>query len=109
MGGPGVTEAPRVEAVTVAPGDSYEVLRVSARETLISPGNIYAEKPVEEFAERRWQWSWAGHPGPDYSPFECRKGDGRSDTAVLWCELDVDGKIVRSVPQLINVKHYNPG
>ncbi|WP_345325714.1 hypothetical protein [Novipirellula rosea] len=109
IGGDKATVALGEETVTVAPGKKYEVLRVSAKVTLISPGNIYAETPLEEFAKRRWVWNWGARPGPDYSPFESRKGDGRSEHAVLWCELDVKGRTIRSVPQIVNATHYNPG
>ena len=109
FGGAKTTESPDEETVVINPGDKHELLRVGTKEVLISPGNTYASKPLEEFAKRRWVWSWRARPGPDYSPFESRKGDGRSDTAVLWCELDVDGRTIRSVPQLVNLERYNPG
>lgn len=108
VGGGNAAEALGEETVSVEPGEEYEVLRVSAKETLISPGNIYAEKP-DEFAEQRWVWYWRARPGPDYSPFESRKGDSRSEYAVLWCELEVEGRTIRSVPQIVNATHYNPG
>ncbi|TWT91345.1 hypothetical protein Pla100_51930 [Neorhodopirellula pilleata] len=113
MMGAGTIE-PRIQkTVTIAPGKTYELLRVSAKDTLISPGckDAPSRQPpgrhtdrVENFAERPWGWGWRAHPRPDYSPFESQKGDRRTETAVLWFEMEIDGFLVRSVPQLVTLR-----
>ena len=79
----------------------HEILRVDAATVLLSPGNQYALDPKAEFAKPRWVWNWGARLGPDYSPFEIRKGDKRTDHAVLWGEIDVDGQTLRSVPIMV--------
>lgn len=109
--GGGMAAAPveKKKTVKVAPRETHEVLRISAKEALISPGNTYAQKPQEEFATPKWVWEWTARPGADYSPFESRKGDRRTGTAVLWCELEFDGRKIRSVPLLVFLKGNEPG
>lgn len=82
----------------------HEILRVDAATVLFSPGNQYALDPKAEFARPRWIWFWGVRLGSDYSPFESRKGDKRTDHAVLWCEIDIDGQTLRSVPILVTKK-----
>lgn len=116
MIGAGAIEPPLQKTVTVAPGKAYELLRVSANETLISPR--YNDAPprqppgrdsdrIENCAERSWGWGWSAHPGADYSPFEKQKGDRRTETTVLWFEFEIDGGIVRSVPLLVTLRQHN--
>lgn len=90
--------------IHLAAGKEHEMLRVDAATVLLSPGNQYALNPKAEFAKPRWVWHWSARPGSDYSPFESRKGDKRTDHAVLWCEIDLDGQTLRSVPILVTRK-----
>lgn len=93
------------KTVSVSPGKKHEVLRIDVRDVMLNPGDIYSHDPKREFAQSRWVWNWTAHPGPDYSPFEKRKGDKRSNIAVLWGELDVNKQTLRSIPILIDKDH----
>jgi hypothetical protein len=114
--GAGAIEPPKQKTVMIAPGKTFKLLRVSAKETLISPGHRDAPpsqppcRPadqIENFAKRPWGWGWRAQPGPDYSPFEIKKGDRRTEVAVLWFEFEIDGVIVRSVPLLVTLNQSN--
>ncbi len=94
-------------SMELEPKAEHEILRVDAATVLLSPGNQYALDPKAEFAKPRWVWNWGARLGSDYSPFEVRKGDKRTDHAVLWGELDLDGQTLRSVP--IGVTNKNSG
>ncbi len=85
----------------LASGKEHQILRVDTATVLLNPGDQYALDPKVEFARPRWVWNWIPRLGPDYSPFERRKGDNRTDRAVLWAEIDLDGQTIRSVPILV--------
>ncbi len=91
----------KIEMIDLPPGQRRVILRANARDILLNPGDIYSLEPESEFLTDRWVWEWQAHPRPDFSPFEQRKGDRRSQFAVIWCELEQDGRLYRSIPLLI--------
>ena len=82
-------------------GKEHQILRVDSATVLLNPGDQYSPDPKAEFTKPRWVWNWSPRSGPDYSPFETRKGDKRTVRAVLWAEIDLDGQTIRSVPILV--------